>query len=63
VGTIGGLVLSWGLAHYLFDIEWRAPGSLLVTGVLGTGVVVTLVGILASTDVLLRKPLATLRSE
>jgi putative ABC transport system permease protein len=63
VGTTGGLALSWGLARYLFDIEWRTPGSLLVTGVLGTGVVVTLVGILASTDVLLRKPLATLRSE
>ena len=63
LGTVGGLALSWGLARFLFEIEWRLSGGLVTAGVLGTGVVVTLVGVLASTDVLFRKPLATLRNE
>jgi putative ABC transport system permease protein len=63
LGTAGGLVLSWGLARFLFEIEWQLSGGLVAVGVVGTGVVVTLVGVLASTDVLFRKPLSTLRNE
>lgn len=63
LGTAGGLALSWGLARFLFEIEWTLPGGLIASGVVGTGMVVTLVGVLASTDVLFRKPLSTLRNE
>ena len=63
LGTAGGLLLSWVLARYLFDIEWQGSLSLFAAGVLGTGAAVALVGVLASLDVLRRKPLATLRSE
>jgi putative ABC transport system permease protein len=63
LGTIGGLGLSWGLARYLFDMAWHVPVALLAAGILGTGLAVTLVGVVSSTDVLLRKPLATLRNE
>jgi putative ABC transport system permease protein len=63
LGTVGGFLLSWALARYLFEIEWEASGALFAAGVLGTGAAVAVVGVLASLDVLRRKPLATLRSE
>jgi putative ABC transport system permease protein len=63
LGTIGGLVLSWSLATYLFQIEWRLPVALSLAGILGTGGVVATIGVLASTDVIVRKPLSTLRGE
>jgi putative ABC transport system permease protein len=63
LGTAGGFVLSWALARYLFEIDWEASSALFAAGVLGTGVTVAVVGVLASLDVLRRKPLATLRSE
>jgi putative ABC transport system permease protein len=63
LGAVGSLGLSWAVATQLFDIEWRPAPGLLVTGVLVTGLMVCLVGVIASADVLVRKPLGTLRSE
>ncbi len=63
LGTAGGAALSWLLARYLFEIDWAPSLPLFALGVLGTGVVAAVVGVLASTDVLLRKPLAILRGE
>jgi putative ABC transport system permease protein len=63
-GTLGGLgavALSWGLARFLFDIEWRLAPGLLIVGVSGTAMAVCLVGIVASADLLLRPPLTILR--
>ncbi|MCC7007642.1 MAG: ABC transporter permease [Acidobacteria bacterium] len=62
LGAIGALALSWGLAVYLFDIEWRPDAALLGAGVFAAAAVVCLVGVAASLDVLVKKPLATLRS-
>jgi putative ABC transport system permease protein len=63
LGALGALGLTWALATQLFDIEWRPAPGLLITGVLVTGAAVCAVGVIASLDVLIRKPLGTLRSE
>ena len=63
LGAAGALALSWALATYLFDMNWRPAPGLLAGGAALTGVIVCVVGLAASLDVLLRKPLNTLRSD
>jgi putative ABC transport system permease protein len=63
IGGAGAFVLSWAIATRLFAIEWHPVPGLLAAGVVLTGVIVCVVGLLASADVLVRKPLSTLRSE
>ncbi len=63
LGAAGALVLSWLVATRLFDIEWRPAPGLLLGGVALTAALVCLVGVLSSADVLVRKPLNTLRGE
>ncbi len=62
-GAAGALALSWALARHLFSIDWDPAIGLLAGGVLATTAAVSLVGLLASLDVLVRKPLGALRSE
>lgn len=59
----GALGLSWVMARGLFDIDWRPAPVLLAAGVALTAAAASLVGLAASADVLVRKPLATLRRE
>ena len=63
VGSFGALALSWAACRYIFHIDWRPAPLLLVVGALVTMVLVGGVGVVASLDVLRRKPLATLRAE
>ena len=63
LGAIGGAALSWLLVRHLFQTSWTPAPALWVAGIVGSAAVVALVGVLASLDVLRRKPLATLRSE
>jgi putative ABC transport system permease protein len=63
IGALGALGLSWAVATYLLDIEWRPDPVLLATGTLLTAALVAIVGLLASAEVLRKKPLATLRAE
>jgi putative ABC transport system permease protein len=63
IGALGALGLSWAVATYLLDIEWRPDPVLLATGTLLTAALVAVVGLLASAEVLRKKPLATLRAE
>lgn len=63
IGAGGALGLSWAVAKYLLEIEWRPAPMLLSAGVLLTTALVAVVGVAASLDVLRRKPLATLRAE
>jgi putative ABC transport system permease protein len=63
IGAIGALGLSWGVTRQVLDIPWRAAPGMLAIGAASTMVLVGMVGILASADVLRRKPLATLRAE
>lgn len=63
IGAAGALGLSWGVARYVLDIVWRPAPGLLSAGALLTMVLVTAVGVVASAEVLRKKPLATLRAE
>jgi putative ABC transport system permease protein len=63
IGAAGALGLSWAVTRFLFDIVWRPEPWLLSAGVLLTVALVCVVGVLASLDVLRRKPLGALRSE
>ena len=61
VAAAGALGLSWALARYLFEISWRPAPGLLVTGAILTAALVCVVGLVSSLDVLVRKPLGSLR--
>jgi putative ABC transport system permease protein len=63
IGAAGALGLSWGVTRHVLDIPWRPAPGLLAVGALLTMVLVGIVGIVASADVLRKKPLATLRAE
>jgi len=63
IGAVFATALSWAVSKYIFDIDWQFDFSLTILGILITAFLVTIVGALASFDVLFRKPLATLRSQ
>ena len=63
IGAAGALVLSWAVCRYVFEIEWRPAPLLLIGGALITMVLVAVIGVIASADVLRKKPLASLRAE
>ena len=63
IGAGGALALSWAVCRYVFEIDWRPAPVLLTAGAVLTTLLVAAIGVLASADVLRRKPLATLRAE
>jgi putative ABC transport system permease protein len=63
IGAAGALGLSWGVTRYVFDMPWHPAPGLLAVGALLTALLVGAIGVLASADVLRKKPLATLRAE
>jgi putative ABC transport system permease protein len=63
VGALGALALSWSAARYLFDMAWQPSPGTVVAGIVLTALVVGAVGLLASLDVVRRRPLAVLRAE
>jgi putative ABC transport system permease protein len=63
LGAGGAFVMSWALATGLFEIEWRPVPGMLTLGVVATAITVSVVGLVASAEILLRKPLGTLRGE
>jgi putative ABC transport system permease protein len=63
VGAGGGVVLSWAISRWAIEVAWRAPWTELTVGLTLTTILVAVVGLIASADVLRRKPLATLRAE
>jgi putative ABC transport system permease protein len=63
VGAAGGAALSWSISRYVIESPWRPPYFETALGIVVTTVLVAVVGLLASLDVLRRKPLATLRAE
>ncbi len=63
LGAGGALALSWVAATHLFDITWRPDWWTLGGGAIATTLVVAAVGLAASVDILVRKPLGTLRGE
>jgi putative ABC transport system permease protein len=63
IGSAGALVLSWAVSAFVLNVPWQPTPALVVAGILASSALVTVVGILASLNVLRRKPLATLRAE
>jgi len=63
IGAGFAVLLSWAVSRYLLDIEWNLSAQVPLLGVIITAMLVTAIGVLASFDVLFRKPLATLRSQ
>jgi putative ABC transport system permease protein len=63
VGAGGGAVLSWAISRWAIEVTWQVPWTELAVGLAMTTVLVAVVGLIASADVLRRKPLATLRAE
>ncbi len=63
LGAAGAMGLSYAVSRNLLDIAWHPSLMLLVLGVAGTTALVAVVGLVSSIDVLVRKPLGTLRAE
>lgn len=65
-GVIGAgfaVALSFAVSRYVMNIKWEFDPITVMTGVFATAFIVTAVGVLASFDVLFRKPLSTLRGQ
>ena len=63
VGAVGAMGLTWTMSRGLLDVPWQVAPLVAVGGVALTALLVGVVGVASSTDVLRRKPLATLRAE
>ncbi len=63
IGATFATALSFAVSKYIFEIDWEFDLKLTLLGVLITALLVMAVGVIASFDVLFRKPLATLRSQ
>jgi putative ABC transport system permease protein len=63
IGSLGAVVLTWGVSRYALEIPWRIFVAEHIAGVVLTAVLVSTIGVFSSLDVLRNKPLATLRAE
>ena len=63
IAAAGALALSWAVCRYVFEIDWVPAPGLLIAGAAITTILVAVIGVVASGDVLRKKPLATLRAE
>ncbi len=63
IGSLGAIVLTWGVSRYALEIPWRVFAGEHIAGVLLTALLVAVIGVVSSLDVLKNKPLATLRAE
>jgi putative ABC transport system permease protein len=63
IGSSGALALSWGVSRFALDVPWQPQFGYVLAGLASSVALVTAVGLLASLDVLRRKPLGTLRAE
>ena len=63
IGSTGALGLSWAVARFVLELPWDPALGTLAAAAAAAAVLVAMVGVLASLDVLRRKPLAMLRAE
>lgn len=63
LGAAGALVLSWAVTTRLLRMEWGWEPVIPLTGMAATAASVLAVGLIASLDVIIRKPLGSLRGE
>lgn len=63
IGTFFAVILSFAVTKYILNFDWEFDFGLAIAGVLITAILVTIIGTLASFDVLFKKPLSILRSQ
>ncbi|MCU1381384.1 MAG: outer rane-specific lipoprotein transporter subunit LolC [Acidobacteria bacterium] len=63
IGSLGAIVLTWGVSKYALEIPWKIFAGEHIAGVVLTALLVAVIGVVSSLDVLRNKPLATLRAE
>ena len=63
IGSLGAIVLTWGVSRYALEIPWRIFAGEHIAGVFLTAFLVAVIGVVSSLDVLRNKPLSTLRAE
>jgi putative ABC transport system permease protein len=64
IGSAASVGVTWAMTEYgRMETPWHPRPSVNVIGVAATAVLVTIVGVLASWDVIRKKPLGTLREQ
>ena len=64
IGSTASIALTWSMMSFgRSRTPWLFSPAVSATGVLGTVALVTIVGILSTWSVLMRKPLGTLREQ
>jgi predicted lysophospholipase L1 biosynthesis ABC-type transport system permease subunit len=64
IGSAGSIGVTWGLTTYgRVHVPWQFQPAINAIGIVVTTVLVAVVGVLASWDVIVRKPVAILREE
>jgi putative ABC transport system permease protein len=63
IGSAAAIMLSWSVSKYALEIGWSFVPSINVVGVALTLLLVTVIGVLSSWDVMIKKPLGILRAE
>ncbi|HSB09326.1 MAG TPA: FtsX-like permease family protein [Blastocatellia bacterium] len=63
IGSLAAVGLSYAISRWVFEIPWGFTPAVNLGGVAATMILVTVVGTLATYDVLARKPLVTLRAQ
>ncbi len=63
IGSIAAIALTWAISKYALEIPWSFTPSINFAGIAATLLLVTIIGILSSWDVMIKKPLGILRAE
>jgi putative ABC transport system permease protein len=63
VGSSAAIGLTWYVSRHVLDVRWSPNLSVSLAGMVIAALLVCLVGLLASADILRRRPLGTLRGE
>jgi putative ABC transport system permease protein len=63
IGSGAAVALTWAVSKWGLDIAWKFLPSINAAGVAATLAVVTVIGVLSSWDVMIKKPLGILRAE
>lgn len=63
IGATAAIALTWYVCRQALNIRWSPMPWITVLGLVATAVLVCVVGLLASADILRRRPLGTLRTE
>jgi putative ABC transport system permease protein len=63
LGSSAAIALNWAISRYVLKITWRFIPSVNLEGVVAALILVTAVGVFSSWDVMVKKPLGTLRAE